>query len=113
MNVIAGHTIVAKVALSHFQALMMPFQCVPHMPPRPVGTHGKVNGGQKVGYGAVGGMWAFGCWPFPTLGHQSDDNLMTGRPGIQEVQRSPWHRLQTQQQETRQHAIDVVANIRF
>ena len=54
----------------------------------------------------IGQDWAACCG-------QSDDNLMTGRPGIQEVQRSPWHRLQGQQGETRQHAIDVVANIRF
>ena len=54
----------------------------------------------------IGVDWAACCG-------ESDDNLMTGRPGIQEVQRSPWHRLQAQQQDTRQHAIDVVANIRF
>ena len=67
MNVIAGHTIVAKVALPHFQALITPFQCVAHTPPRPVGTYGKVNGAQKVGRVEVGGMWALGYWPFPTL----------------------------------------------
>ena len=54
----------------------------------------------------IGQDWAACCG-------QSDDNLMTGRLGIQEVQRSPWHRLRGQQQETQQHAIDVVANIRF
>ena len=70
VNVHARQTIVAKVAPPHFQALMIPFKCLPHMPPRPVGTHGGVNGAQKVGHVAVGGMWAVGYWPFPTLGHQ-------------------------------------------
>ena len=83
------------------------------MPPRPVCTHGKVNVCKKLGWGGVDGLWVFAPWLFSLLEHQSDDNLMTGRPGIQEVQRIPWHRLQAQQEETRQHAIDVVANTRF
>ena len=44
---------------------------------------------------------------------ESDNNLMTGRPGLHEVQRSPWHRLQVQHEDMIQHAMDVVANIRF
>ena len=113
-NVHAQHTNVGKVPQSHFHNSHRTPRSMHHKPPRPPPTHGKVLLGPKAGCGVVGFFrnmigqgWAACCG-------QSGDNLMAGRPGmIQGVQRSPWHRLQGQQQETRQHAIDVVANTRF